>query len=128
MHVEHGASTKSNVAGNSEKERDTSDDANDKTETKSQILINPDYKFETAKKILLFTSYFGMHDWNFGFGHQPFIDHNCPVTNCYITNKRDNICKYNLYQHFDFQNFLIIKIFIKIKSMYELRAMFYFQQ
>ena len=58
--------------------------------------INREYKFETAKKILFFTSYFGMHDWMFGFGNKPFIDHKCPITNCYITNNRHslNMCKY----------------------------------
>jgi len=62
--------------------------------------INPKYKFATAKKILYFTSNFGMDDWMFGFGNQPFLDHKCPVTNCYITNKRDNICKYIAVYYF----------------------------
>ena len=75
----------------SEKAQKSSSNANDEG---SQEKINSEYKFETAKKILYFTSYFGMHDWRFGFGNQPFLDHKCPVTNCYITNKRDNICKY----------------------------------
>ena len=57
---------------------------------------NPEFKFEQAKKILYFTSYFGMKDWMFGFGNQPFVDHKCPVTNCYITNNRNGLRKYTL--------------------------------
>ena len=64
------------------------DDDNDNT--------NPKYQFETAKKILYFTSYFSMKDWMFGFGNQPFVENKCPVTNCYITNKRNMLRKYIL--------------------------------
>ena len=92
-HKEYAQQTESKITNNSGKERVTMDKSETSIENKSQTLPNPEYKFETAKKILLFTSYFGMHDWMFGFGHQPFIDHKCPVTNCYITNKRDNMCK-----------------------------------
>ena len=91
----------------SEKAKKSSSNANDEG---SQEKMNPEYKFETAKKILYFTSYFGMHDWMFGFGNQPFLDHKCPVTNCYITNKRDNICKrskkYYFFNLLDYKCFL----------------------
>ena len=75
-------------------ERAKKSSSNAKDEGGQEKNPNPEYQFETAKKILYFTSYFGMHDWRFGFGNQPFLEHKCPVTNCYITNKRDNICKY----------------------------------
>ena len=80
---------------------------------------NPEFKFEQAKKILYFTSYFGMKDWMFGFGNQPFVDHKCPVTNCYITNKRNGLRKYMLlimkYLHtkdiLNLMNMLCLKYF-----------------
>lgn len=40
------------------------------------------------KRILFFTPYFHMTDWQFGFGHEPFITNHCPETNCYATNNR----------------------------------------
>ena len=40
------------------------------------------------KRILLFTSYFGMTDFNFGFGQKPFVEAGCPVNNCHITNDK----------------------------------------
>ena len=83
----------------SEEAKDVSDNIKEEIDKGN---TNPEYKFETAKKILYFTSYFGMHDWMFGFGNQPFLDHKCPVTNCFITNKRDNICKYNDLLYFLF--------------------------
>lgn len=46
------------------------------------------FEFKSAKKILFFTSYFHLTDWQFGFGHQPFLDHGCPVNNCYTTNNK----------------------------------------
>ena len=43
----------------------------------------------TYKKILLFTPFFNLQDWGFGgFGHEPFVNANCPVTNCYLTNNQ----------------------------------------
>ena len=73
---------------------------------------NTEYKFETAKKILYFTPHWGMQDWMFGFGNQPFLDHKCPVSNCYITNKRDNICKYIAVYYFD------ISFYFSIENLY----------
>ena len=39
----------------------------------------------SVKRILFFTSYFGMEDWGFGIGSEPFGP--CPVKNCFVTNK-----------------------------------------
>ena len=39
----------------------------------------------SVKRILFFTSYFGMEDWGFGIGSEPFG--RCPVKNCFVTNK-----------------------------------------
>ena len=47
-----------------------------------------EFSFSQAKKILYFTPYFDMEDYEFGFGHSPFLAHNCPVTNCWATNNR----------------------------------------
>ncbi len=46
------------------------------------------FDFASAKKILYFTSYYDMRDFEFGFGHAPFVRHGCPVSNCYATNNR----------------------------------------
>ena len=48
-----------------------------------------DFTFSASKKILYFNNYFDHLDWNFGFGHGPFVKFGCPVTNCYVTNNRD---------------------------------------
>ena len=39
----------------------------------------------SVKRILFFTPYFGMEDWGFGIGSEPFG--RCPVKNCFVTNK-----------------------------------------
>ena len=39
----------------------------------------------SVKRILFFTPYFGMEDWGFGIGSEPFGP--CPVKNCFVTNK-----------------------------------------
>ena len=44
--------------------------------------------FGRLKKILFFTNFFTTSDWEFGFGQQPFIDYQCPVSNCYTTNNK----------------------------------------
>ena len=49
---------------------------------------------KTTKKILYFTPYFHMKDFQFGFGHLPFIEKGCPVSNCYATNNRSLLSKY----------------------------------
>ena len=49
---------------------------------------NNKFDFASSKKILYFTSYYDMKDFAFGFGHQPFVDHGCPVTNCFATSNR----------------------------------------
>lgn len=46
------------------------------------------------KRILFFTPYFHMTDWQFGFGHEPFITNHCPETNCYATNNRSMFGKF----------------------------------
>ena len=46
------------------------------------------YNFDTAKKILYFNDFYENIDWNFGLGHAPFVDRDCPVSNCYVTNDR----------------------------------------
>ena len=48
-------------------------------------------KNTSLRFILLYNSFFSSKDWGFGFGRSPFIDHNCAVTNCYITNNRTTL-------------------------------------
>ena len=38
-----------------------------------------------VKRILFFTPFFGMADWGFGFGSEPFEQ--CPSKNCFVTNE-----------------------------------------
>jgi hypothetical protein len=62
-------------------------------------------QFKAAKKILFFTSYFHMPNYQFGFGQRPFFDYGCPVTNCYTTNNKSLLRKSLLilnYQHMYF--------------------------
>ena len=40
------------------------------------------------KTILYWTSFYGHHDFEFGFGNQPFVDAACAVTNCVATADR----------------------------------------
>ena len=46
------------------------------------------FEFSTAKKILFYTPFFTSEDYEFGFGHQPFLNHSCPVHNCFTTNNK----------------------------------------
>ena len=40
------------------------------------------------KTILYWNSFFGIRDFTFGFGQQPFIDAQCPTSTCYVTDNR----------------------------------------
>ena len=55
---------------------------------------NKSANFNELKKILFFTSYFDMHSWQFGFGHEPFKKYGCPVSNCYTTNNYSLLGKF----------------------------------
>ena len=46
------------------------------------------FSFSSTKKILFFTSFFHMKDFGFGFGHDAFVEHKCPVHNCLTTSNR----------------------------------------
>ena len=39
----------------------------------------------TPKVILFWNTFFGIKDYNMGFGREPFIDSKCKVTNCVLT-------------------------------------------
>jgi len=54
-------------------------------------------QFESLKKILYFNKYFHLTDWRFGFGQEPFISSNCPVTNCYVTDDRSLLSSISEY-------------------------------
>ena len=59
--------------------------------------INIKQKYNTSenglKTILFYTPFFHMIDYEFGFGNQPFIDFDCPITNCYTTNDKNALGK-----------------------------------
>ena len=64
-------------------------------------------RFESAtrktKKILYFTHFFDLKDFGFGFGQKPqkpFIERGCPVSNCFTTNNRSLLSKFE----FNFQS------------------------
>ena len=64
----------------------------DRLEEKEEVVTN------LTKKILYFTSYFHMKDFQFGFGQKPFFEKGCPVTNCFATNNKTLLSKhYKLY-------------------------------
>ena len=48
---------------------------------------------KSTKNILFFTPYFHMKDFQFGFGHLPFLEKGCPVTNCFTTNNKTMLSK-----------------------------------
>jgi hypothetical protein len=47
-----------------------------------------DFNASTAKTILYYTPMHEHLDFEFGFGHQPFVVYNCPVHNCIVTNNK----------------------------------------
>ena len=61
-------------------------------------------RFESAtrktKKILYFTHFFDLKDFGFGFGQKPFMERGCPVSNCFTTNNRSLLSKFE----FNFQS------------------------
>ena len=50
----------------------------------------------SIKKILYYTSFIDHEDLLFGIGHNPFIEKGCPVTNCFVTNNRSLLGKYDI--------------------------------
>ena len=54
----------------------------------------PAYDFKTAKKILFYTPFFSNKDYAFGFGNKPFVQNDCPVTNCFTTSDRQLLGKF----------------------------------
>ena len=72
--------------------------------TKEQVgnLTEKVIRFESAakktKKILYFTPFFDLKD--FGFGQKPFIERGCPVSNCFTTNNRSLLSKFELNSQF----------------------------
>ena len=46
------------------------------------------YNSGKRKNILFFNDYYYMNDFEFGWGHKPFVQANCPVHNCFTTNVR----------------------------------------
>ena len=51
-------------------------------------LLKLDESSESVKKILFYEPFFSKKDYAFGFGNKPFVQNDCPVTNCFTTNDR----------------------------------------
>jgi hypothetical protein len=47
------------------------------------------------KKILFYTTYWGMKDFQFGTGRQPFLDNQCPVSDC-VAHARKDVVVHNM--------------------------------
>ncbi len=48
-----------------------------------------EYNFEDAKKILLYTDFYGWsRKWPHGQGHRKFVRYKCPVSNCHMTHNK----------------------------------------
>ena len=45
-----------------------------------QLKVHNNFKY-----ILYYTKYWGTPDFQFGIGHQPFLDYQCPQSNCVVT-------------------------------------------
>ena len=43
------------------------------------------------KMIIFWTTFFGIKDFSFGLGQQPFIDAGCSVTNCILTTDKNDV-------------------------------------
>ena len=56
-------------------------------------------KTTNYKTILLYTPFYIKKDWMFGgFGQDPFVKYECPVSNCYVTN---DVSKIGAVEKFD---------------------------
>ena len=51
------------------------------------------FNFNASKKILFYTSFYEWNDYEFGVGNLPFVQHGCPVSNCYATSNKTLLSK-----------------------------------
>ena len=54
-------------------------------------------RVDTYIRKLYYTPFFDKADWYFGLGQEAFINHNCPVKNCYITSNRSYFPHYHQF-------------------------------
>ena len=57
-------------------------------------LLKLDKSSKSVKKILFYTPFFSNKDYAFGFGNKPFVQNDCPVTNCFTTSDRQLLGKF----------------------------------
>ena len=76
-----------------------SDENNVIYDQKPEYSVRWEEDAKTTKKILYFTPYFHMKDFQFGFGHLPFIEKGCPVSNCFATNNKSLLSKFTFAQY-----------------------------
>ena len=57
-------------------------------------LLKLDKRSKSVKNILFYTPFFSKKDYAFGFGNKPFVQNDCPVTNCFTTNNRQLLSKF----------------------------------
>ena len=64
-------------------------------ELSSNYKINEpiNFDFNASKKILFYTSFYEWNDYEFGVGNLPFVEHGCPVSNCYATSNKTLLSK-----------------------------------
>ncbi len=54
-------------------------------------------KSSVTKKILLWNTFFGNRDYSYGLGKvKPFVNHNCLVTNCELTDNKSELAESDL--------------------------------
>ena len=56
--------------------------------------IEVDKSERNMKNVLFYTPFFSKQDYAFGFGNKPFVQNDCPVTNCFTTNDRQLLSKF----------------------------------
>ena len=71
----------------------TNNPKNEKSAAANRVEEKKEIATNLTKKILYFTSYFHMKDFQFGFGQKPFFEKGCPVTNCFATNNKTLLSK-----------------------------------
>ena len=50
------------------------------------------------KTILYWNEFYGRYDtYDFGFGHEAFVENNCPVSNCFATKDRNLLPSIDMY-------------------------------
>ena len=74
---------------------------------------------KSYRKILYYNSFFDMKDFQFGFGTEPFIRYNCPVTNCWATGDKTALGSVANFDAILFHIYELNNFFVSIPSQKE---------